>query len=63
MTRFPSTRPEDCPSNQNLMFWTYWVEVDITILQGELLQVLQSHVGGLLYCLQILLTVGAAKCM
>lgn len=39
------------------MFWTNWVEVDVTILQSEPLQLLQSHVGGLLHCLQILLTV------
>lgn len=39
------------------MFWTNRVEVDVTILQSEHLQVLQSHVGGLLHCLQILLTV------
>lgn len=39
------------------MFCTNRVEVDVTILQSEHLQVLQSHVGGLLHCLQILLTV------
>lgn len=39
------------------MFWTNRVEVDVTILQSEHLQVLQSHVGRLLHRLQILLTV------
>jgi len=36
---------------------THWVEVDVTVLQGEVLQLLQSHIGGRLYCLQVLLTV------
>ena len=40
---------------------TNWVEVDVSILEGELLQVLQSHVRGLLHCLQIFLTVGVRK--
>lgn len=39
------------------MFWTNRVEVDVIILQSEHLQILQSHVGGLLHSLQILLTV------
>lgn len=40
---------------------TNWVEVDVTILLGELLQVLQSHMGSLLHCLQVLLTVESIK--
>lgn len=39
------------------MFRTNRVEVDVTILLSEHLQILQSHVGGLLHSLQILLTV------
>lgn len=43
------------------MFRAYWVEVDIPILQRELLQVLQGHIGDLLHCLQILLTVDSSE--
>lgn len=40
---------------------TNWVEVGVTILQSEVLQILQCHVRGCLHCLQVFLTVGSNK--
>lgn len=43
------------------LYSTYWMEVDITILERELLQVFQSHIRRLLHCLQVFLAVESIK--
>lgn len=46
---------------KNMKCRTDRVEVDVTILQGELHQVLQAHVRGRLHCFEVFLTVESSR--
>lgn len=48
-------------SNTDAEYETNWVEVDITILEGKLLQILQCHVRSLFHRFQVFLAIKYRK--